>query len=275
MFAFLKNTKIGLRIVMALSLPAFGVLAFSGFAMIDKYQASAEMDKVAELGRVPPVISALVHEMQKERGMSAIFISFKGKKFTQQLPPRKTDTNKRRATLAETFKAFDAASFGAIIVGTIETAQNALKALDNKRTQITGLDITVPQMAKYYTMTITKLLGIVEAIAQLSSNNEVSKIIAAYTYFLQSKERSGIERAMGAGGFSAGKFSPDVYGKFVRLISMQDTYLSRFALYASADEKAYLKPTVSGPVVDEINQLRKIAMDSPTTGSTQGVTGGH
>ena len=79
MFAFLKNTKIGLRIVMALSLPAFGVLAFSGFAMIDKYQASAEMDKVAELGRVLPVISALVHEMQKERGMSAIFISFKGK----------------------------------------------------------------------------------------------------------------------------------------------------------------------------------------------------
>ena len=275
MFAFLKNTKIGLRIVMALSLPVFGVLAFSGFAVIDKYQASAEMDKVAELGRVAPVISALVHEMQKERGMSAVFISSKGKKFTQQLPPQKADTNKRRAALAETFKAFDAASFGDVIVGTIETAQNAVKALDSKRAQVTGLEITVPQMAKYYTTTIAKLLGVVEAIAQLSSNNEVSKIITAYTSFLQSKERSGIERAMGAGGFGAGKFSPDVYRKFVRLIAMQDTYLSRFALYASADEKAYLKSTVSGPVVDEVNRLRKIAMDSPTTGSTQGVTGGH
>ncbi len=96
---------------MALVLPVVGMLAFSGFTVFDKYQTSTEMGKVLELAQVAPEISAVVHEMQKERGMSAGFIASKGDKFAQQLPAQRKATDDKQAALAGVLKSFDAASF--------------------------------------------------------------------------------------------------------------------------------------------------------------------
>ena len=99
--------------------------------------------------------------MQKERGMSAGFIASKGAKFAQELPGQRKLTDEKQAALADTLNSFDAASFGTGLVSGIEEAQQALSELSNKRGQISNLDISVPQMAGYYSPTIAKLLKIV------------------------------------------------------------------------------------------------------------------
>ncbi|MBT4428706.1 MAG: methyl-accepting chemotaxis protein, partial [Rhodospirillaceae bacterium] len=260
---------------MALVLPVGGLLAFSGFMVFDKYEMSAEVGKVQELAEVAPVISAVVHEMQKERGMSAGFIASKGAKFAQELPGQRKLTDEKQAALADTLNSFDAASFGTGLVSGIEEAQQALTELSNKRGQISNLDISVPQMAGYYSPTIAKLLKIVEEMTVLSTDVQVTNAITAYTAFLQGKERAGIERAMGAGGFGSGEFKPGIYRRFLQLIAMQETYLGRFAIYASAEQKAFLASTLTGAAVDEVDRMRKIAIESPVTGTLEGVEGGH
>jgi len=275
MFAFMKNIKIGVRVVMALALPVIGLLAFSGSAVIDKYQTEAEMGKVLELAQVAPVISAVVHELQKERGMSAGFIASKGVNFAKELPIQRSLTDKKQAALENTLKAFDSASFSAGLGGKIKTAEGALTDLSQMRGKITALKVSVPQMAGYYTPTIAKLLHIVEEMTLLSTDVTVTNAITAYTAFLQGKERAGIERAMGAGGFAAGKFAPGIYRKFLQLIAMQNTYLGRFDIYATNEQRSFLRSTVAGPAVDEVNRLRKIAIESLITGTTEGVTAPH
>jgi len=274
-FSFFRNTKIGLRIIMALVLPVAGLLAFSGFLVFDKYQTSADMGQVQELAVVAPVISAVVHEMQKERGMSAGFIASKGAKFAQDLPGQRKLTDEKQAVLSQTLEAFDAASFGTALVGKINTAQKALAELSSKRAQISDLEITVPQMAGYYSPTIAKLLQIVEEMTVLSTDVKVTNAITAYTAFLQGKERAGIERAMGASGFGGGEFKPAIYRKFLQLIAMQETYLGRFAIYATAEQKAFLASTLTGAAVGEVGRLRKIAIESPVTGTLEGIEGGY
>jgi len=78
---------------------------------------------------------------------------------------------------------------------------------------------------------------------------------------------------MGSGGFSAGEFRPVIYRRFLQLIAMQDTFLSRFAVFATEDQKAFLAETVTGKAVDEVKRMRKIAIESPVTGTTEGVEG--
>ncbi len=275
MFAFIGNFKIGNRVALALALPVIGMLAFSGFTVFDKYETSAEMGKVLELSQVAPVISAVVHEMQKERGMSAGFIASKGAKFFQDLPAQRKLTDNSQAALAAALNSFDAASFSAELVNRIETAERALANLSAKRAQVSGLEINVPQMAGFYTPTIAKLLHIIEDMTVLSTEATVTNAITAYTAFLQGKERAGVERAMGAVGYGSGAFQPAIHGKFQQLIAMQDIFLSRFAIYASDDQKAFLKSTVSGAAVNEVNRLRKIAIDSPVTGTLERIEGGY
>ncbi|HIJ46126.1 MAG TPA: hypothetical protein HPP50_08245, partial [Rhodospirillaceae bacterium] len=63
--------KIGTRIVLALVAPIVGLLLFSGFLVLEKRQIVTVMDDIQELANLAPVISDLVHELQKEHGQSA------------------------------------------------------------------------------------------------------------------------------------------------------------------------------------------------------------
>jgi methyl-accepting chemotaxis protein len=273
MFNFLNNTSIGMRIAMALVLPVLGMLAFSGMTVLEKQSIVSEIEHLEELSNRAPIVSALVHELQKERGASAVFIGSKGTKMKDILPPQKKLTSEKYADLEKTLASFDAEDYGPVLVGKISEATQALTNLAETRKGVDSLSITVPQMAGYFTSTIAKLLHVVEEMAVLSTDVDVTKSIAAYTSYLQGKERAGIERAMGGGGFGAGKFAPAIYRKFLQLIAMQDTYLSTFAIYASQDQREFLKTTMVGRDVEEVARMRKIAIESPITNTLEEVTG--
>ena len=269
----MKNVKIKYRIFALSAGALIGMLIFTGYLLIEKRHVSSEMESLNDLARLGPVVSALVHEMQKERGASAGFIGSKGQKFTQKLSEQREQTNAKNTALTEACKAFDVAAYGPGLLGKVEAMRKALARLDSVRGQVSGLSITVPRMAGYYTLTIAKLLSIVEEMAVLSTNAEVANAITAYTSLLQGKERAGLERAMGSVGFSAGRFAPPIYRRFLQLIAMQDTFLGVFQNYATAEQKALYEKTVSGHAVDEADRMRKIAIESITTGNTGGIEG--
>jgi methyl-accepting chemotaxis protein len=272
-FGFMSNVKIGKRIIFALALPVLGLLVISGLSVVEKNQTASEMARLQGLARLAPTISALVHEMQKERGASAGFIASKGKRFATKLPAQRQVTNQKRAALKAALAKFDAAGFGSALAAKLSAARSAVAGLDGARRQVSSLSFKVPQMARYYTGTIAKLLTVVEEMGSLSRDAEVTRAITAYTAFLQGKERAGIERAMGAGGFSAGKFAPAIYQKFLKLIAMQDVLFGRFAIHATAGQRAFYRATISGSAVKEVARMRKIAIASPTTGSLGNVQG--
>ncbi|MBT3702655.1 MAG: HAMP domain-containing protein [Alphaproteobacteria bacterium] len=256
------------RIFSLVALALAGILAVSIFLIVERRNAANEMEVLNELGQFAPVVSAVVHELQKERGMSAGFIGSKGSNFKDTLPGQRSDSDARRTALLKAIQELPIENYGADIGESLEVAGKALAGLDQTRSAVSSLGLTVPQMAKYYTGTIGKLLKIVEGMTHYSQNADVSRAISAYTAYLQGKERAGIERAMGAGGFGAKKFNPAVYRKFLQLIAMQNTYLDRFMLQAEPETIALHKATIKGPTIEEVNRLRKIAIESPVTGTT-------
>ena len=269
----LDNMKIGSRIALALVLPVLGLLFFSTYSIWQKHVVFSEMESLQELADLAPAISGVVHELQKERGTSAVYIGSKGKKFSEQLPKQHKDTDVAMDIMDTSLRTFNAQAFGGNLSNKLETALTALSELNAKRSNVKSFDLTVPQMAKYYTGTIAKLLSIVEEMAVISTNAHVTKTITAYTSFLQAKERAGQERAMGGAGFGAGQFSPPIYRRLIELIAEQNVLLFQFDIYASQAQRDKLVDTVRGPDVDEVNRMRKIAVDSRYTGTTEGVEG--
>ena len=268
----LSKLKISHRIIIALAIPAVGLLIFAAMQISDKYVLSRDMEKVAELATLAPVISELVHEMQKERGMSAGFIASKGKNFADTIGSQRDATDKRKVALSAAFDAFDAAQFPAWFDEGIAEALVRLSKLDDTRKTVSSLALTVPAMAKYYTSTISNLLDLVEKTAVLSDDADVTRATQAYASFLQAKERAGIERAMGASGFGAGKFAPQIYNRFVGLMAQQEAFLAQFAIFATEEQKAFFKERVSGAAVNNVERMRQIAIEGGLTGDLQGTT---
>ena len=275
MFAFMRNFGIGTRISLALILPVTGLVLFSGLVVMEKRETATDMAELQELADMAPEISALVHEMQKERGLSAGMIGSKGKKFRDRLASQRTETDGKRGDLLSHLDMFDAAAYSPILTQRLNASRQALSRLDEIRQQVSAFKLTVPQMAKYYTGTIAGLLSIIDEMAVVSSDTTITKAISAYTALLESKERAGVERAMGSAGFGAGAFKPAIYQRFIELMAQQRTYLAAFEHYATPEQRGFLKETVRGKAVDEVERMRAVALKSPQTGTTEGIEGPH
>jgi len=273
MFDWFRNLGVGIRVFVGMLLPMIGMLGYSGIMMLDKYDAAQELERVEALATLAPKVSALVHELQKERGQSAGFIGSKGESFARTLPDMREATNARRAELNDAFETFDFSAYRAELRKSTDAALANIEKLDEMRGNVDRLGLTIPEMAKYYTGTITSLLGSLDRMLMASSNDAVSKEIGGYLAFLQGKERAGRERAMGAGGFGAGAFSRAVYNNFVQLIAAQDQFFNAFRLYGKSDEWDFFQKTMAGKPVEEVARMRAIAIASPETGDMGGVSG--
>ena len=275
MISWFGDMKVGVRVLMGMLVPVIGLVVYAGVSMVEKYGTSQELERVSALAKLAPTVSALAHELQKERGQSAGFIASKGSSFAGTLPGQRKETNARREDLAKAIRAFNFAAYAPSLANAADTAVANVAKLDQVRGQVSNLKINVPGMAKYYTGAITSLLGIVSEMLIASTDDGVSKEIGAYVAFLQGKERAGRERAMGAGGFGSGKFQPAIYNKFVELIGAQDLLFRSFRLFGTDEEWTYYQKTMTGKAVDEVARMRKIALASPQTGDMGGITGSY
>ncbi len=269
----LSQLKISVRLFVMLLVPtlAAGWLAYSNIRT--NQIAVEETIKIEHLALLGIKVSAVVHEMQKERGMSAGFIASGGVNFASDIIGIRTLLDERRSDLSKEIDYFRATTTDQVILERIDRALTAMEELSEKRAQVNRLALTVPQMAGYYTGTISALLDIVAALPTVTSDPDVSNATVAYLNFLEGKERAGLERAMGAAGFGAGTFNPTVYQRFVSLIGRQNTYFENFKLLGGPDATARLNDVLDGPEAKEVQRLRDIALASPTTGTTGNIKG--
>ncbi|WP_162938118.1 methyl-accepting chemotaxis protein [Kiloniella sp. EL199] len=275
MKSFLYNRKISTRVLLSLLLPIVGFLALSSLFLVNSFQNLKDAESIEKLSYLAPEVSALVHELQKERGSSAGFTASKGKKFSTEIKDIREAADQKQKTLYTSIENFDLEDYGNILEERIKKAKASLGNLSNMRQKISDQKATVPELAKYYSSTIQDLLSIIELMAVLGEDAEITRTITAYTAFLQSKERAGIERAMGAGGFSAGKFNSTVYRRFVQLISAQQAFLSTASQFATQDQLDFYTSVMKDPSVAEVQRLRKIAIDSITNNDTKGIEGDY
>jgi len=220
-----------------------------------------------------PSISALAHEMQKERGLSAGFIASKGQKFASELATQRQLTDVILADFRNTAQMAKQMDMAPEIVAQLNLALNNFAQLQSMRAQISALQVKYGDMASYYTNTISEVLMIVERQISSVRNSKMVKELRALNSLLQAKERAGIERAVGAEAFSAGAITSPEYLKFVGLVKLQDYLIGEFNGSASASLVARYQQTVTGSIIDQVQTYRDILIKAPFGGSMASVTG--
>jgi len=163
------------KLMLIVAVPLIGMLWVSTWNTIEKMALSREMGHLQNLVGVATRVGALVHELQKERGMSAGFIGSKGANFSSELPTQRAASDQRRKELADALASFDAAHFGNALTAAISQANQQLGALNDKRQAVTSLTIPGPEAISYYTQTIAGLLSIPGQLAALSPDKDIAR----------------------------------------------------------------------------------------------------
>ncbi|QOP42624.1 methyl-accepting chemotaxis protein [Sulfurimonas sediminis] len=230
-----------------------------------KEDAIVQQSKV--LNVMSQKLSLLIHETQKERGASAGYLGSKGKKFADILPKQRELTDKRNQELKAYLKTLDLNDFPKELQDQIHGLQEYMNKISQIRNLVDSFSISVAKEVAYYTKMNRKILNIVGLSAKLASTPELVKALDAYTNFLKSKERAGIERAVLSATFSADRFAPGMYAKFITLVAQQDAYIDAFLTMATDRAKQLYRSTMNSPAVDEVNKMREIAQTKANEGN--------
>ncbi len=211
-------------------------------------------------------ISNLLHEMQKERGMTAGYIGAKGKEFKNRLAAQRKRTDKAYKAVRNYLDSLKLSTYPKSFRSNILAFQKQMRTLAKIRNKVKQLSIPSKEAIGFYTSLNAKMLDIVASAIQITRSVKTTKNMIAFYNFLMAKERAGIERAVLANTFARNRFQPGLKDKFVRLITEQDSFIKAFLAVANKRYVDYYNKVVSGSTISEVNRLRQIALDANTIG---------
>ncbi|MCB1839407.1 MAG: nitrate- and nitrite sensing domain-containing protein [Alphaproteobacteria bacterium] len=267
----MNNIAIRTKLLFIVLAPILALTVLAGMKVLELQTQATRQTQLVELMNVSVAASDLVHELQKERGASAGFIGSNGTSFADVLPKQWAVTDEKHTKLKETIGRVNTSRFGAEFNGRLQKALQDFDQIESVRKNVHALNISVAEAVEYYSFMNKDFLGITEQALFVTEDPNLLRDISAYLAFLQSKERAGIERAVGAAGFGGG-WTHVLTTKFETLINIQNTYLDVFHVYADEDMEHYFSEKTSDPSFEAVQKLRDIAFKiADISGPTQPV----
>jgi methyl-accepting chemotaxis protein len=260
--SFINNASFKSKLILLVSPAIFGLLIFCSILIQQEYQMVNSNKDIALLTQLSTVNSALVHELQKERGASAGFLGSKGAKFVDTLRLQRQATDLRLANRKE-FLRKNLINIEQIeIVALTNSSTFSLKNLATIRQQIDAQLITTPKAIAYFTENNKQLINIVSLISKASVVGELANGLQGYYNFLQGKERAGIERAVMTNVFSLGQFNDSSFRRFIALVTEQNSYFDTFNKVATTSLKDTFTKAMEHTSVSAVQDFREIALQS-------------
>ncbi|GIC79226.1 methyl-accepting chemotaxis protein [Moritella sp. F3] len=245
------------KIIMLLALPMLGFLWLSVASLSQSITTNNEMSVLTQYTELSVEYSELVHELQKERGMTAGFIGSNGAKFSSKLRTQRADTDVKRSKLMRFLQQNEITDRH---IKQLQTSiQQDLTMLEGMRNKVDAQNIQLGAALAYYTKLNAKLLSVSGLIVDISTDASITAETVAYYNFLQGKERAGIERAILSNTFSKDHFGTGNFVKFIGLVVEQDTYFSNFKTFATSNNKQFFEQQLNSAAVKEVLKLRNIA----------------
>ncbi|MBF0145706.1 MAG: methyl-accepting chemotaxis protein [Magnetococcales bacterium] len=272
--SFLGNPRLKTRFVLMLLFPLAGLLAFGLLGLANKQNILSKMNDMEQLSGLAVRLGALVHEAQKERGMTAGFLGSKGEKFKSELPKQREETTKRSDLVRVYLQSIDARSLGSNFSSVLNEAISLLDGLGDLRKRVDSLGVASDEAIGHYTRMNGRFIDAIGEMSKLAVG-DLASMTTAYVNFLLGKERAGIERAVLSNTFALNHFGPGMFRKFSTLVTEQDTYFRVFSSFAPAEQNAFFKQKLESPVMAEVKRMRDIAfgkgMASQKTGYLTGL----
>ncbi|WP_277057574.1 methyl-accepting chemotaxis protein [Trichlorobacter lovleyi] len=254
----LKNVTIRTKLLLLLLLPVLGLLFFSGREMLDKYAAMQALTKTEHLVGLSVRTGALVHELQKERGLSSGFINAKGEKFKDDLFKQRQLTDEQVKQLASYIVANpDAAD---VVKAALDAAAKQKEKLQEIRSKVDGLNIEGKDSFAFYTAINYSYLDVVAAVGRNSQNPDLMRSAISYFAFSKVKEEMGKERATLNAVIADNSFNPETYQRIFAILSAQRSFMEGFRKFGSDTAVALYDSKEHSEQFKKVDELRNAVL---------------
>ena len=242
-----------------LVLPIITLLFFAFIAIFDKYKKLEETEDVLQFSLVVKDLSVLIHNLQKERGLSAGNISSENNRYQAQLTLQRKVTMKAYSKITNVFITPPSYLPKKTILN-FKKIELKFEKLNSVRLEIDNLIDN--NFFDFYSMLIFELLQEVNMLHAMAANPETSYMVSSLSYALGLEEYAAIERGLLHGALNVKRSSNQqadnvILTRVINHVERQQAELSRYYNVASSKHSALMYEAINDVKIQEFLQFRK------------------
>ncbi|WP_231566439.1 methyl-accepting chemotaxis protein [Litchfieldella xinjiangensis] len=234
--------------------------------ILERQQIASQMGHLQEMAKLGQNAGSLVHELQRERGMTAAFLGSEGRNFRAELPGQRQATDQQIDNFRQYLSSIEFDARDRVIAEQVDKALVLLSETGSIRQRADDLAIKGEVSSAHFTALNAELIKFVSKLTFGVDNAEVARQLTAYYNLLYIKELAGIERALLTTAFSTDAMSPTMYRNLLSLTGRSQAFTNSFQDLANADIQSSLAAILGGNLVERLTNMRSVALERGTAG---------
>jgi hypothetical protein len=225
----------------------------------------AELEQLARSSDVVTVLGRLTHALQRERGLTNLFLASGGLHAAelrlQQVAECQRFEHEVRTHLDRLDTDASRVPHGARLFSRIAVALHALDGLSELRSRVAAQAMSAEEASAALSKVVAGLLAVVFEWADSATEPEISRALVALFNLMQGKEFAGQERAFGASIFASGRIDSSTQQQWRHLIDSQQRCMQVFADFTDFTNPEVLaaeQATQEPRTLAELERLRRI-----------------
>lgn len=268
--------RIKLQIAVLAGVPMLAVIGFAALSVAEKVIERSHHAYMKPMTRIAEDAGNLIHELQKERGISVKFVK---SDFDPEYAAR---LDEQRPKVDAVLKVFDEHLAGldlndAELLKDMQHVAEEVHKTDKLRSEIDARKVAVSDVLKKYTKEIDELIHVVGVTTEVSPSKEITSELLPYLTIVEAMEAGALEKANGAALLKqfnkTGEVDLSLYKKVISHYGGEHAFLKEFKAVATREHKAMWKDMVKGPDVDQALEWRYVIQDLPQSNDSKGVEG--
>ncbi len=232
-----------------------------------------ELDQLARTSELVGLIARLVHALQRERGLSNLFLAARGERLGAERDAQIAECLALEQVVRAGFEQLVAeartgatAGNSARLYSRIAWVLPGLDGLPTLRRRVGDLALTPAQATAAFAKLVAGLLAVVFEAADGATDPEISRLLVAMFNFMQGKEFAGQERAFGAATLAVGRSGAQQQQQqrqqWQHLIALQERCFQVFAEFSCGEALALWHRSEAGAAMAEIERLRRTRLSA-------------
>ncbi|MEP5623216.1 MAG: methyl-accepting chemotaxis protein, partial [Hyphomicrobiales bacterium] len=270
----LKSIRV--QIALLAIVPLCAIIVLNLLAFKEAYHEARVAADILPIALTAEKSEAVIHELQKERGRTAVFLASGSAD-----EPRKLMNSQRAksdAAVADLQKSASNLDLENIeLTEKIKSAIANLNEIQAHRDGIDGNTVNGAANLKFYSDKVSHLIRLVNSSVLSSPDKEYAELMTPFFLLTEALEAGGLERAIGGRLFTTvantGQVPSDLFLAYYDRLSVETEYLRRFEETATPEQLAKFKKTVTGSPVETVMEWRKVLRTLPASLDGQGIEG--
>ena len=255
----LNRLKIRTKLILFMVIPVLTILVFSISGIYTKVQELEAIKSSSNFTTVSLLLADLVHELQKERGLSAGFVGSGGQNFKEEVPKQRKQTDEKLRLFNEILDNNTSGGNNWGLSDKFTILQQELYVLPATRTAINTLK--QGNFFDYYSNINALAINIIHYLQVLTKDATLARQGDAYSSLIHLQERAGQERGALNGIFASGKLDSKLFQEISAYIADQKGMINNYYTVVSSKYQDILREKMKHPVVIEVEALRAAAIN--------------